>query len=93
MNKSELITAVDKTMKDRGLVSSEASVTRHLSAILDTIKDELKTDGGNVALIGFGTFSKRDVPEREYRNPQTGEPVLKPATKVAKCKLSKNILD
>ena len=93
MNKSEFISAVAKSMHDNGLVSTEASVSRHLGAILETIKEELKTDKGNVSLVGFGTFSTTDVPERTYRNPQTGEPIVKPATTVAKCKLSKTILD
>lgn len=68
---------------------------RHVSEILDatlsTIKDEVKS-GGSVNLIGFGTFQSRDVPARDYRNPANGETVHKPATTVAKCKLSKKFL-
>ena len=60
-------------------VAAETSVTRItadtlayivFSAIADTlVRDEI------VAIAGFGRFAMRRRPEREGRNPQTGEPV------------------
>lgn len=86
MGKAEL---VEKVAARVGV--SKRPAAEHLEVILGTIKDEVK-EGGTVTLIGFGTFSTREVPARDYRNPATGELIPKPATTVAKCKLSKKFL-
>lgn len=87
MGKKELIAKVAKEVGD-----SQSNASMYLDAILGIIKDEVK-EGDTVALLGFGTFSSREVPARDYRNPATGEIVPKPATTVAKCKLSKTFLN
>ena len=63
-----------------------------LQAVIETITDELKR-GGNVQLIGFGTFSVDERAAREGRNPATGEKMQIPAKKVAKWKPSKGLID
>ncbi|MBO4895098.1 MAG: HU family DNA-binding protein [Clostridia bacterium] len=82
MNKTELIAAVaakaDVSKKDAEKV---------INATLDAIGDALanKKDG-KVTLIGFGTFETRARKARTGLNPQTGEKIKVPATKVASFK-------
>ena len=59
---------------------------------MESIAGELKR-GGNVQLIGFGTFSVDERSAREGRNPKTGEKMQIPAKKVAKWKPSKGLID
>ncbi|MBP5458286.1 MAG: HU family DNA-binding protein [Paludibacteraceae bacterium] len=87
-------------MTKEGLVNSVISKTglsavdskKALQAVIETITDELKR-GGNVQLIGFGTFSVDERAAREGRNPATGEKMQIPAKKVAKWKPSKGLID
>lgn len=56
-----------------------------LDATLESIAQALANDD-KVQLIGFGTFSVVEKPERKGRNPQTKEEIVIPARKVVKFK-------
>jgi DNA-binding protein HU-beta len=43
---------------------------------------EAVSSGDKVTLVGFGTFEARDRQAREGRNPQTGDKMTIPATRV-----------
>ena len=86
MNKSEL---VERVAKRTGVTQHQA--TEILDAVTDTVQEVL-LKGGDVKLVGFGRFFTKDVPERVYRNPQTGSKIVKQAHTVAVCKLSKTLL-
>ena len=45
--------------------------------------------GGKVAISGFGTFESRPRKARTGRNPQTGEPLMIPATRAPTFKAGK----
>lgn len=86
MNKTELIQKI----------ADEASLTKvdarkALEATLEAISDALRADD-KVSLIGFGTFSTTVRPEREGRNPQTGETMKIAAKKVVKFKAGEGII-
>ncbi|SFX60397.1 DNA-binding protein HU-beta [Thermoactinomyces sp. DSM 45891] len=87
MNKTELINKVAEvaqlTKKDAGLA---------VDATLNAITDALAT-GEKVQLIGFGNFEVRDRAARKGRNPQTGEEIEIPATKVPAFKPGKQLKD
>ena len=74
MNKKEFLqVVVDKT----GGTIAEAD--KYLSAVLDTITEELPNN--KIIFTGFGTFYTKERKEREGRNPRTGEKlVIKAAT-------------
>ena len=76
--KSDLIDRIaqkaDFTKKD-----SEKTV----NAFLEAIQEHLQ-NGGNIQLTGFGSFKVEQRKEREGRNPQTGEKLTIPASKVVK---------
>lgn len=80
MNKTELIA---KIAEGSGL--SKVDAKKALEATLEAITTALKTDD-KVALIGFGTFSTSERPERQGINPATKETITIPAKKVVKFK-------
>ena len=88
MNKTELIDAIAAAAD-----LPKASAGRALDAILDTITAELKKDEGQVALVGFGTFSVKVRNARNGRNPQTGATIQIKASKVAGFKPGKALKD
>ena len=51
------------------------------------------SQGGAVTLPGLGKFACRSRPERTVRNPSTGEQMLKPADRVAKVTIAKQLKD
>ena len=56
-----------------------------LEATLESISQAL-ANADKVQLIGFGTFSVVEKPERKGRNPRTKEEIVIPARKVVKFK-------
>lgn len=86
MTKAELIDAI---ASQSGLTKADSQ--KALDATLKAIADMLK-EGGNLQLVGFGTFSVEERAAREGRNPATGEKMQIPAKKVAKWKPSKSLL-
>jgi len=88
MNKSDLIDAIAAT--DDSLTKAQAN--KALDAVLTAITKSL-SDGNNVALVGFGTFSVKDRAERKGRNPQTGAEITIKAAKIPSFKAGKNLKD
>lgn len=83
MNKTELVEAIaSKT----GLSKKDAESS--LKAFTETVTEELKA-GGKVQLVGFATFDVKERAARKGKNPQTGEVINIPATKVAHAKMAK----
>ena len=76
MNKTELVEVVAKKM---GTTKKEAEAA--VSAFTETVKEAL-AEGKKVQLVGFGNFEVRERAARKGRNPQTGEEIDIPATKV-----------
>lgn len=76
MNKAELINRVaEKT----GLTKKETE--KAVNAVVETIEQAL-ANGEKVSLVGFGTFEVRARRARTGRNPQTGESINIPASRV-----------
>lgn len=80
MNKTELSSAV---VKQANLTQAQAKAA--VEATLDAIATALK-EGDKVALLGFGTFSVNERPERQGINPSTKEKITIAAKKVVKFK-------
>ena len=76
MNKSELIAKVAETT---GMSKKDA--TQAVEAVFDAISQALQ-NGEKVQLVGFGNFEVRERNARKGRNPQTGEEIDIPASKV-----------
>lgn len=87
MNKSQL---VDKIAE--GADITKASAGRALDSLLTGITSEL-IDGGDVALVGFGSFKVSARAARKGRNPQTGEEIQISASNVPSFKAGKALKD
>ncbi|MBD1371632.1 HU family DNA-binding protein [Hazenella sp. IB182357] len=85
MNKTELINQVAEATE---MTKKDAS--RSVEAVLDAITDALK-QGDKVQLIGFGNFEVKERQARKGRNPQTGEEIDIPASKVPSFKAGKQL--
>ena len=84
MNKSELVAHIATSA---GLTKAQA--TAALQAF-ETGVIETLTNGGEVALVGFGTFKVTDRAARTGRNPKTGEEIQIAASKVPTFKAGKS---
>jgi DNA-binding protein HU-beta len=85
LNKNDLVAAV---ANDAGL--SKADAARAVDSVFDSITGALKT-GGDVRLVGFGTFSITNRKASIGRNPRTGEQIQIPASKQPKFKAGKGL--
>ena len=86
-NKADLI---DGVASKSGLTKKDA--TAAVEALFDVVTENL-ADGERVQVIGFGSFEVRDRAARKGRNPQTGEEIEIPATKVPAFKAGKGLKD
>lgn len=87
MNKNDLVAAVASST---GL--SKADSSNAVDGVFDAITDALK-GGGDVRLVGFGTFSVAHRAASEGRNPRTGDKIQIPASRQAKFKAGKGLKD
>lgn len=75
MTKQEIINKFADELK-----LSKYAVEKVITGTFHAITDDLIA-GNQVAIPGFGKFIVRDVPERNGRNPRTGEAIVIPAHK------------
>jgi len=85
MNKNDLISQV---ADDSGL--SKADATKAVDAVLDNIAGSL-SNGGEVRLVGFGTFSVTHRKATTGRNPRTGESIQIKASNQPKFKADQTV--
>ncbi len=83
MNKNDLIANVAEAS---GLSKADAGAA--VDAVLQSVTDAL-AGGGEIRLVGFGTFSVANRAATTGRNPRTGEAIQIPASKQPKFKAGK----
>jgi DNA-binding protein HU-beta len=87
MTKTQLVAALAETAE-----LDKATAGRALDALTEIVTKEVAA-GGAVSLPGLGKFACRERPERTVRNPSTGEQMQKPADRVAKVTIAKQLKD
>jgi DNA-binding protein HU-beta len=87
MTKTQLVAALAETMG-----TDKKTATTALDAIADVVSKEVAA-GGAVTLPGIGKVSCRERPERQVRNPATGETMTKAADKQVKVTIAKALKD
>jgi DNA-binding protein HU-beta len=85
MNKTELINKVAEATE-----MTKKDATKSVEAVFNAITEALRA-GDKVQLIGFGNFEVRERAARKGRNPQTGEEIDIPASKVPAFKPGKQL--
>jgi DNA-binding protein HU-beta len=87
LNKSDLINKVAEASE-----LSKKDATKAVDAVFDAISEALQ-GGDKVQLVGFGNFEVRERSARKGRNPQTGEEIDIPASKIPAFKPGKSLRD
>jgi len=87
LNKNDLIAKVAEAAD-----LSKADAGKAVDAVFDSISDALAS-GGEVRLVGFGTFAVAQRAATKGRNPRTGEEIDIPASKQPKFKAGKGLKD
>ncbi|TMV05529.1 HU family DNA-binding protein [Ruegeria sediminis] len=87
MTKTQLVAALAEEMG-----TDKKSANHALEAITGLITREVSA-GGAVTLPGVGKIYCRERPERQVRNPATGETFTKEADKVVKMTIAKALKD
>ncbi|MDP4096656.1 HU family DNA-binding protein [Paenibacillus sp. P96] len=87
MNKTDLINQVSEKAE-----LSKKDATKAVDALFDAISEALQS-GDKVQLVGFGNFEVRERSARKGRNPQTGEEIEIPASKIPAFKPGKALKD
>lgn len=87
MNKTDLVNEVAERSE-----LSKKDAAKAVDAVFETVTDTL-SKGERVQIIGFGNFEVRDRKARKGRNPQTGEEIEIPASKVPAFKAGKALRD
>lgn len=87
MNRMELVASIADISELK-----KADADKFLSAFIDAVTDEL-SKGGEIRLVGFGTFAVSHRGATEGRNMRTGEPVAIPARDIPKFKPGKQLKD
>ncbi|EIZ77156.1 histone-like DNA-binding protein [Novosphingobium sp. Rr 2-17] len=72
--------------------TSEANARAAITAVFDQIGDAA-AKGEEIAIPGFGKFSVKDRPERQGRNPATGEAMTIAASKKVSFAAAKGLKD
>ena len=80
MNKTQLVDAI---AEKSGLTKADSK--KALDAFIEATAETLKNDD-KIQLVGFGTFSVKNVPARTGRNPATGKEIQIAAKKQVKFK-------
>jgi len=87
VNRNELVDAVAGKAE-----LSKSAASKAVEAVFDSIAAALK-EGGDVRLVGFGTFSVSKRAASEGRNPRTGAKINIAASNQAKFKAGKRLRD
>ena len=87
MNKNDLVSAVAS-----GTGMSKADSAKAVEGVFDAISGALSS-GGDVRIVGFGTFSVVNRKATTGRNPRTGQAIQIPASKQPKFKAGKGLKD
>jgi len=87
VNKNDLVSAV---ADNAGMTKADAA--KAVEGVFNAISGALSS-GGEVRIVGFGTFSVANRKATTGRNPRTGEAIQIPASKQPRFKAGKGLKD
>jgi DNA-binding protein HU-beta len=74
-------------------MSKPMTKTQLVAAVAEAMGGDKKAAGGTVTIPGLGKVACKARPERQVRNPATGETMTKPADKQVKFAIAKALKD
>jgi len=86
MTKAEFVELV----KEKGGYESKAAAEKAINAFTSAITEAL-SQKKSITLVGFGTFSTAEVPEKRGKVPGTDREYVKPAHTAPKFKFGKTV--
>lgn len=89
MNRAEFVRML-RNSDTTGTMNSIMMTERVVNQVLDTLQRAI-VEYGSLKIQGFGVFEVVDVPERQGRNPRTGESIPIPAHKAVKFRPGKEL--
>ena len=89
MNKSDFVIMV-RASDTTDIMTSIEKAECVVNQVLDTLQRAI-VKHGSLKIQGFGVFEVVDVPERQGRNPRTGESIPIPAHKAVKFRPGKEL--
>lgn len=89
MNRSEFVRML-RNSDTTGTMNSIMMTERVVNQVRDTLQRAI-VEHGFLKIQGFGVFEVVDVPERQGRNPRTGESIPIPAHKAVKFRPGKEL--
>lgn len=89
MNKSDFVIMV-RASDATGIMTSIEKTDLVVNQVLDMLKESI-VKHRSLKIHGFGVFEVVDVPERQGRNPRTGESIHIPAHKSVKFRPGKEL--
>lgn len=81
VNKAALVKKIQQKIEARDDYMTIEEINAFLTDVLETVTDTIKEDK-DIRLVGFGKFKIRERSARKGRNPQTGEELVIPATRI-----------
>ena len=84
-NFHEIVRAIRKKHTELTIASAKDII----ETVFDEIRKKVVEAEKPIQIRGFGSFSIKEMPARNSRNPKTGEPIMVPAKKKVKFKPSK----
>ena len=87
MNKAELINYITEK-NNCTKTEAEKIIETFTSAIISAL-----SEGKDISLLGFGSFTVSQIDARTGRNPKTGKPLEIPAYKQVKFKVGQKLKD
>ena len=86
MNKHDLARVI-AARTGQSIMGTEATLDAMFEGITNTLRN-----GEDVGIRGFGRFRIKERPERDGRNPQTGETIRIAASRIVKFKQSSDLV-
>lgn len=79
-NKKSIAEAVQAVLKNKGVTTTVSDALTAVNTAFQSVSNSL-VSGEGARVDSFGTFRVKDVPERQGRNPKTGDVIIIPAHK------------
>lgn len=87
-------TSIAETFKEvmaaKGIKLTTQEANLYVSTVFQAVANGVANDG-EVRIDGLGTLKRKDVPDRNCRNPRTGEVIVVPAHKAVIFKTARKL--